>query len=103
MENNEILELIKLDLQIKESLNKKHEEKDTLKQQIADEKILISKQAWDNVDLKIAQTKEELDQQIIIDDKENKENLAYHIHKLEEVFESNRTIWVDEIVNRCLE
>ena len=103
MANNEILDLINLDYELQNSLNKKHDEKISMNEKIEKEKQVISKQAWEEVEVRVKKAKTELDVTI----KENKESgvklSEEHLQKVEEFFEQNKTKWISEIVNRCLD
>lgn len=98
----EIKELLNYDINIQNEIENIHSQKEDIKSKIKIiEKELYDK-AWEEVKIRINKTKQELDANISKNKLDYENNLKEGLKELEETFNSNKDLWLKEIVDRCL-
>ena len=100
MEIAAIKRLIEQDEKTREAVKKIHQEKFDLTQAIEQEKKELSDDAWKQVNAKVEQTRQQLNEQIAENDQKNREYYKAESDHLQSIYDSNAKQWRQEFVER---
>lgn len=99
---NELRNFIEFDKQTQERVNVAHQMKIDVKRQIVEEKEKIKKDAWDDVNKRVADEKIKLDESVNIAFKNSEIELSECKKQLENKYNDSKEQWIDEIMNHCI-
>lgn len=103
MEIDAIQKLIEVDENVRAQIQQVYEQRQQLKQAIEDEKQAYSKQAWEQVNQKLAQTKKELDEKIVRDDEKNQKYYQSASKQIQALFDAHHEEWRKKLYQRVIQ